>query len=163
MARSLYAFSTGATAYTSTAALQNALGVFSSATDFGLQLCKYRIGFNGVTASNTPVTIRFGTCTYATNPPGTNSTSATIFQESGRVIAATNITAGYNWTAGNEPTVKTYLGDAFILTPNGGVVLYDFPLGDEPDTFTSGNTGFFIETTAAQTVGVVGSMWFSRI
>lgn len=163
MSQALYTAGTGAGFFTSlaTPALQTAIGIFSTATDFGLQLKKYRLGFNGVTAANAPVSCRFFTCTFATNPPGTASTSAVLTQELGLRIATTNITAAYNWTT--EPTVKTYLGDVFSLTPNGGSDIYDFPYGDEPDNFVSGTTGFGLEITPAQQVGVLAALWFGRI
>lgn len=160
MARCLYSVGTGATFWNSLAspALQTAITVSSTATDFGLELVKYRLGFNGVTAANTPVLVRFYTYTQAT--AGT-STAGTIVQENGRAIASTNIASGFNFTV--EPTVKTYTGDGFSVTPNGGSTIYDFPYGDEPDYFNSGNMGFGLEITPAQQVGVTATLWFSRI
>lgn len=160
MARCLYQVQTGTTFWNSLAspALQTAVHINSTATDFGLQIVKFRLSFNGVTAGNTPVLVRFYTDNGAT--AGT-STAGTITQSSGRVIAATNITAGYNYTA--EPTTKTYLGDEYGLTPNGGTLVYDYPFGDEPDYFNSGNSSFGMEITPAQQVGVKATVWFSRV
>lgn len=136
----------------------------TTATDFGLQLKKYRIGFGGVTASNTPVILRLCSSTGATNStPGTGNTSGTagILQAAGRTIATTNMVGFYNSTA--EPTVKTPI-DELSVTPNGGTIIYDFPLGDEPDIFLSGNSWFLLDmTTPSQTVGVIATLWFTRI
>jgi hypothetical protein len=158
MSAPLYRVDTGATAITIPAALTTAIGIQAGA-DFGLALKKIHIGFNGVTAANPPITVRLFSATYATNPPGTNSTSSTPIQVNGRTLAATNMLGGTLWTA--EPTVKTYI-DSWPLTPNGGTVLYDLPLGDEPDTPALGS-GFGIELTPGQSVGFIGTLWVTRI
>jgi hypothetical protein len=157
MAQALYAASSGATPFTSLTAAQTAIAVVNAGTDFGLQIKKYRIAFNGVTAANPPVTVRF--FTTANSTAGTSS-AATIQQVAGRVIATTNLTAAFNYTA--EPTTKTYTQDEFLLTPNGGTVIYDFPLGDEPDTAIGAAT-FGIEITASVAVGTSVALWFTRI
>lgn len=111
-----------------------------------------------MTASNTPVLIRLFTCTFAT--AGT-TTAGAVQQVLGRTIAATNMTSNLNYTA--EPTVKSPF-DEFSVTPNGGTVIYDYPLGDEPDYFNSGAMGFGIDmTTPSQTVGFIATLWVSRI
>lgn len=156
MAQCQYAASTGATPFTSTTAIQTAIAIVNAATDCGIQLKKYRLGFTGVTAANQPVTVRF----FSTgNTTAGTSTALTITQTSGRTIAISNITAAGGYTA--EPTTKTYYGDAFTLTPNGGTVIYDVPLGDEPDAGTASTIG--MEITATVAVGTEASMWFTRI
>jgi hypothetical protein len=156
MAQIQYSASTGASYVTSTTAVQTALAIVNAATDCGVQLKRYRIGFNGVTASNSPVLCRFFSTNNAT--AGT-STASTISQESGRTLAIANITCASMYTV--EPTTKTYFGDGFSLTPNGGTVIYDFPLGDEPDIGISSTFGLEILATVA--VGVQASFWFTRI
>lgn len=156
MAQIQYAASTGATPFTSTTAAQTVGAIVNAATDCGVQLKKYRLAYNGVTATNPPVTVRFFTTNNAT--AGT-STSLTIAQVSGRTLTLANITAGGGYTA--EPTTKTYNHDAFLLTPNGGTVIYDFPLGDEPDIGTAATIG--LEHTASVAVGTEVSLWFTRI
>lgn len=158
MAQALYSVGTGAAPVTSLAVLQTAIAVVNAGTDFGIQIKKYRLSFNGVTAANPPVTVRF--FTTANTTAGTPGTTPTIVQESGRAIAATNLTGGSMYTA--EPTTKTYLGDGFTLTPNGGTVLYDFPLGDEPDMAIGAGT-YGMEITASVAVGTWASLWFTRI
>ena len=156
MAQIQYAASTGAAFVNSTTAIQTAIAVVNAATDCGVQLKRYRIGFNGVTASNSPVLVRF----FSTgNTTAGTSTASTITQSSGRTLAITNITCASMYTA--EPTTKTYFGDEFPLTPNGGVIVYDFPLGDEPDIGISSTIGMEILATVA--VGVSASFWFTRI
>ena len=156
MAQVMYGVSTGAAPFTSTTAVQTVLAIVNAATDCGVQIKKFRIAFNGVTAANPPVTVRFFTTNNAT--AGTSSAS-TITQTSGRSIVFTNITAAQQYTA--ELTTKTYVGEEFLLTPNGGTVIYDYPLGDEPDIGISSSYG--MEITASVAVGVSAAFSFTRI
>lgn len=156
MAQVLYATSTGATPFTSTGAIQTVLAVVNAGTDFAIQLKKVRVSFNGVTASNPPLPVRLFTTNNAT--AGTSS-AATIQQVAGRTLANTNITAAFNYTA--EPTTKTYLQEEWLETPNGGTIIYDWPLGDEPDSALTSTMG--IELGAGTAVGVTAALYFTRI
>lgn len=122
----------------------------------GLLITFFQVEFDGVTASAVPVLVELCYSTWATNSPGTNSTSTTPRQTSGRTIAA-GFTAGANWTA--EPTALTPIR-RFTLTPNGGVVMYDFPLGKEPDADLA--QGFAIRCTAPGIVNVTSTVVVSR-
>lgn len=151
----IYSASTGgAVALTATTA-KTVLG-WKAHANSGLLLNKWRIGFDGVTASATPVLVELCYATFATNAPGTNSTSVTPIQVSGRVLTV-GATAGKTWTT--EPTVLTVITE-MLLTPNGGLVLYDYPLGTEPDTALG--EGLAIRCTAPATVNVRASMEVSR-
>lgn len=110
----------------------------------GLLLKKATVSFDGVTASDKGVLVELCYSTWASNPPGTQSTSVTPTQGSGRVIAV-GATAGKTWVAANEPTVLTVL-EEILLTPNGGTLIYDFPLAEEYDCAVS--EGFAIRCTA---------------
>jgi hypothetical protein len=151
----LYTAPTGGAVALSAATAKSVLGVRAHANS-GLLLRKYRVAFDGVTASAVPVLIELCYATFATNAPGTNSTSVTPAQALGRVIAV-GATAGKNWTA--EPTVLTTV-EEHLLTPNGGLEEYDFPLGDEPDSAVS--EGYVLRLTAPATVNARATMWFSR-
>ena len=72
----------------------------------GLQLKSFMVAFDGVTASAVPVLVELCYATFATNSPGTNSTSVTVRQAHGRVLTA-GFTGAKNWTT--EPTVLTVL------------------------------------------------------
>ena len=133
-----------------------ACAVVNAATDCGVQIKRYRLAFNGVTATNPPVTVQFFTTNNAT--AGT-STALTIAQTSGRTLAIANITAAGGYTV--EPTTKTYTQESFLLSPNGGLVIYDYPFGEEPDMGVSSTYG--LEITASAAVGVEASVWFTRI
>lgn len=121
----------------------------------GLLLRKVRFTFDGTTATAVPVTVEVGYCTWATNSPGTNSTSITPFQANGRPLTV-GFTAGKTWTT--EPTVIT-AGEPFVIPPTSGAII-DIPLGDEWDCALG--EGFVIRCTAAAIVDVMPSLYVSR-
>lgn len=158
MAKAGYVVRTSAAVALAAATAKTALMVITPA-QFGGDLKKFRIEFDGVTASAVPVLCELVTSTNATNStPGTGNTSesANIVQTYGRSIT-TGFTAFSASTS--EPTVLTVL-EGFLLTPNGGVLFYDFPLGDTPDWNVSAGMG--IRLTAPATVNARCSMWFER-
>jgi hypothetical protein len=138
--------------------LKYILGVKSGATtaNHGVDLIGYTIAFDGTTAGATPVLVEICACTFATNGPGTNSTSVTVRQAYGRA-AGTGFSAAANWTS--APTVVTVIKQ-FYLTPNGGTIVYDWPLGTSPDSPLG--EGFVIRVTADASVNVTASMRFER-
>jgi hypothetical protein len=126
---------------------------------FGIDLTKIRVGFDGVTASAVPVSVEMCDNTLATNStPGTANTNGntSINQVYGRAITA-GFTGFYNSTS--EPTVLTSY-DRWTLTPNGGLVIYDWPLGSTHDTPVS--AGVTMRCTAPAAVNVTASMWAER-
>lgn len=155
MAKAGYGTSTEGAVALSAATAKSILGV-SAPAQFGVDLKKLRIAFDGVTASAVPVLVELCYATFATNAPGTNSTSTTVDQVYGRSVTA-GFTAAKAWTT--EPTVLTPI-DEWLLTPNGGLVIYDFPLGDTPDSAVS--NGFALRCNAPATVNVRASLWFER-
>lgn len=150
-----YKNTTGAAVALAAATAKTCLGIKAHANS-GLLLKKVRYGFDGVSASAVPVLIELCYTTWATNAPGTNSTSITPVQANGRVLTA-GFTAGKTWTA--EPTVLTVIEDE-LLTPNGGVLWYDFPLGDEYDCALG--EGFALRFTAPAVVNVRAVMGVNR-
>lgn len=154
MAKTGYSAVTGGAVALTAATAKSVLGVKGHA-NFGVDLKKFRLGFDGITAA-VPVTVELCYATFATNSPGTASSSVTPSQNYGRVTAA-GVTAGKTWTT--EPTALTVL-DEWLLSPNGGLVLFDFPLGDTPDSAVA--EGFVLRLTAAATVNVRASMWWER-
>jgi hypothetical protein len=82
------------------------------------------IGFDGTTSTNGPAICELSTTTWATNPPGTNSTSVTPNAlDSGRPETIQGTTAKA-WTV--EPTVlslvetffiPSYMGSGIVFTP----------------------------------------------
>lgn len=122
----------------------------------GLLLVGYNISFDGVSATAVPVLVEICYVTWATNPPGTNSSSVTPTQELGRVLAV-GATAAKNW--GTEPTVVTPMRE-ILLTPNGGTIIYDYPLGTEPES--AFDHGFAIRCNAPAGVNVRATLKVSR-
>ncbi len=155
MSAPIYDCSTeGAVALTGAAA-KTVCGVKAHANS-GLMLVGYKVEFDGVTASAIPALIEIGYCTWGANSPGTNSTSTTPRQRSGRVLTA-GFTAGKTWTT--EPTTIT-VGHDFLLTPNGGTWMYDFAPGTEFDSALA--EGFVMRINAPANVNVRGVLSVSR-
>jgi hypothetical protein len=146
----MYSAEVGAPVALVAATAKTVLSVIAPA-QFGVDLRKYRIGFDGVTASAIPVVVEL--VTWTTDGTGT---AGTVVQTSGRSITA-GFTTKYNYSA--EPTTATLI-DRFTLTPNGGTIVYDFPYGDSPDTAVSNLIG--IRCTAPAAVNVNATAWFSR-
>lgn len=120
---------------------------------FAIQLKSFTVAFDGVTSSAVPALIEVCNCTFATNAPGTNSTSTTRDQRYGNRLSD-GMTSGKNWTT--EPTTLTPF-DEFLLTPNGGLVVIQFPLGQEPESFAL-NDGIALRLTAPAVVNVRATM-----
>lgn len=151
----MYSAVTGGAVALSAATAKSILGVKSHANSCTL-LRHAEVAFDGVTASAVPVLVELCYATFATNSPGTNSTSVTPAQVSGRVLTV-GATAGKTWTA--EPTTLTVIEEK-LLTPNGGLVIYDYPLGNEYDCALA--EGFVIRCTAPATVNVRATILFTR-
>lgn len=158
MAKAGYAVRTSAAVALSAATAKTVLMVIAPST-FGVDLKKFKLSFDGITASAVPVLVELVTSTNATNStPGTNNTNenANINQLYGRAIVA-GFTAFSASTS--EPTVLTVI-DSFLITPTGGTVFYDYPLGDTPDTAVS--IGIGLRVTAPATVNCRATMTFER-
>lgn len=155
MAKCGYSIQTGGVVALAATTAKTILGVMAGAS-FGVELQYFSVAFDGVTASAVPVLIEICYCTFATNPPGTASTSVTPVQDYGRVIAS-GTTAAKTWST--EPTVLSTM-DEFLLTPNGGLVKWQWPLGQAPDSAVS--QGFAIRCTAPANVNVRAAMNFER-
>jgi len=158
MAKAGYAVRTSAAVALAAATAKTALMVITPA-QFGIDLKKFRVSFDGTTASNAPVLVELVSSTNATNStPGTGNTSETgnIVQLYGRSIT-TGFTAFSASTS--EPTVLTVI-DSFLLTPTGGTLFYDIPRGDTIDNAVSTGTG--LRLTAPNVVNARCSMWFER-
>jgi hypothetical protein len=158
MAKAGYWVGTSSAVALSAAAAKTALMVITP-SQFGGDFKKFRISFDGVTASAVPVLCEVVRSTNASNStPGTGNTSETsnIVQVYGRSIT-TGFTAFSASTS--EPTVLTVV-ERFLLTPTGGTLIYDFPLGDTYEWDVSAGMG--IRLTAPATVNARASAIFER-
>lgn len=154
MAQTLYSINTSSAVALSAATAKSILGI-QGASDFGIDLKKIRVAFDGVTAANTPVLIELCSSTVAT--AGT-STAATAVAVAGRQNAATGFVGAQNYTV--EPTVLTVI-DQYMFTPNGGSFIYDFQdVGDTPDTALA--QGLVLRLNAPQAVNCRAALWFGR-
>lgn len=90
----------------------------------GLILCEFGVSFDGVTASATPVLVEL--CGSTQGTAGTPGTSPTPFPIRGQDAAIA--TAGVDYSA--EPTTVTPFKH-WLVTPNGGLFVIQFPLGRE--------------------------------
>jgi hypothetical protein len=133
------------------------LGVLSGSA-FGIDLQRAGISFDGVSVTQVPVLVELCYCTFATNPPGTNSTSVTPVQEGGRVIAH-GTTAARNWSNANLPTVLTVLDEMYIHAQSG--IWIPFPFGGSWDSDVS--DGFVICATAPAAVNARAAMDWERL
>jgi len=158
MAKAGYTVRTSSAVALSAATAKTALMVITPSS-FGGDMKKIRIGFDGISATAVPVLCELVTSTNASNStPGTNNTTETsnIQQVYGRSIT-TGFTAFSASTT--EPTVLTVI-DSWLLTPAGGLLVYDWPLGDTPDWNVSAGMG--IRLTAPATVNARVAAWFER-
>lgn len=137
-----------------TAATARTALMFITPAQFGGCLRAFRIGFAGVTASEIPVFWEIVRSTNASNStPGTANTNenANIVQYKGRAIT-TGFTAFSASTS--EPTVLTRL-DGNLLTPAGGLLVYDLALSDEFECDVSAGLGVRLTAPSAVNVRVL--------
>lgn len=115
-----------------------------------LTLVELSIGFDGTTSTNTPVLVELCGSTQATaGTPGSSPAPTPIRPAGGD---ASIFTAAVDYTA--EPTVLTPTKH-WLLTPNGGLLVIQFPLGREYWTTTaaaSAAKGLALRATAPQAV-----------
>jgi hypothetical protein len=133
------------------------LGVKAHANS-GLLLKRARMGFLGTSATATEVAVDIAYCDWSTKSPGTNSTTITPVQVTGRVITP-GFTAGAGWTAGNEPTTLTII-ETYLIHPQAGQMWVDLPLGEEYDADLA--KGFVLRANAPAQVDCRAVMAVSR-
>ncbi|MEU1880853.1 hypothetical protein ABZ470_26400 [Streptosporangium sp. NPDC020072] len=161
MAKSGYSALTPAPVALTANTARSVLGVLAPASlGFGLDLKKLRVGLYGVSASGVPGDVELCAATFTTNPPATGTmayaTTVTPQQLYGRIIAP-GFLAAAAWSS--EPTVLTVI-DTFPLSPNGGLALYDIPLGDTPDCAPA--AGFVLRAKFAAAVTISAGLWLER-
>jgi hypothetical protein len=104
-----------------------------------------------------PILVEVMYATWASNSPGTNSTSTTPRQVYGRVLTA-GFTAGKNWTA--EPTTLTPIDGEFALHPQTGWMEWK-PYGATPDCALA--EGFVVRCNSDNAVAVRANLLVERI
>lgn len=153
-----YSCNTEAAVALAAATAKSILGVKGNAA-FGVDLIGLSVSFDGVTTSAVPVLVELCYATFATNSPGTNSTSVTVDTAYGRQVAS-GFTAARNWTS--EPTVLTPIKE-LLLSPDGnanGPLVWDIPRDRTPDSAFA--EGFVIRCTAPAIVNVRATLELER-
>jgi hypothetical protein len=131
-----YVVSTGASAIALSAATAKTVMYINSAAANQPSIVEFSIGFDGVTASAVPALVELVYGTKATNSsPGTASTTFTPLQIRGWPVQTSAQAAANNCTS--EPTVLTSIKQ-WLVSPNGGLIVIQSPLGREPTGVASG-------------------------
>jgi hypothetical protein len=154
MSKCGYIASTGGAIALVAATAKSILGVKAHA-NFGVDLTKIRVGFDGISSIAVPALVELMYSTWATNAPGTSSTSVTPLQVYGRVTAV-GATAAKNWSP--EPTSLTVI-EEWLIPPTSGVMA-DLPLANTYDC--APGEGFVIRITAPAVVNTRVVMGFER-
>lgn len=124
-----YTINTGSAAIALVAATAKTGMYLLAGTNNQPALIEWAIGFDGVTASAIPAVVELCYGTAASNStPGTGSTTFTPLQNRGWPAQATSATAANACTS--EPTVLVS-HKQFLVTPNGGLLIVQSPLGRE--------------------------------
>lgn len=148
---------TGAEVSLSAATTKSVLGIKSHA-NFGLDLLMvavHALASGSSAPGYEPILVEVCYSTWATNSPGTNSTSVTSVQEYGRVIAVGS-TAARSWSS--EPTTLTVI-DEFMVHPQTGWQVWR-PPGQTPDCAVS--EGFVIRMNSDNALSVRAMMKTER-
>ena len=125
-----------------------------NATNGIVRIPELSVSFDGIVATAVPVLIELMNSTQSV--AGTSS-AATIRQLRGptRTVQAT---ARHSYTV--EPEVLTEL-KSWLLTPNGGLLVIQFPLGREPEQHSTAD-GLALRLTAPAGVNARGYMEFEE-
>lgn len=132
---------TGANVALVASTAKSVLGIQSDSNKT-LKITEFGIGFDATDATKAPVLVELCACTFATNAPGTNSTTVTAVKQSGTGATDDNA-AARAWTT--EPTVITVLKE-WLIDSNKGQLIVQFPLGREPESVAG--QGFVLRCTS---------------
>lgn len=152
-----YVVNTGASAIALTAATAKTVIYINAGSNVDACLSELCVGFDGVTASNVPALVELVYGTKASNStPGTGSTSFTPLQARGWAVKTAAAAAANTCTS--EPTVLVSHRQ-WLVTPNGGLLVIQFPLGKEPTAHNIASTSGLqigLRVTAPATVNCRG-------
>lgn len=142
------------TPFAATAGAKTALMAIAAANS-GLIVVEFGISFDGVTASAVPALVELVSSTQAT--AGTPTGTPTVTQIRGRVTGGEAPAASGRYSA--EPTVLVR-HKAWYVSPNGGVLVVQFPLGREPEIDDSGGAikAYGIRVNVSANVNVMAYM-----
>ena len=139
----MLAFGVSGKSIAATSTLTTDLGIKTPANQ-AVTLDEVDVGFDGTNSANAPGIIDIGFCTFATNSPGTNSTSVTpVASDSGRPETIQS-TAAKTWTV--QPTTIT-IWKSFLLPVFMGSALAPLPL--MRPCLAKGGNGIVMSSTLA--------------
>lgn len=119
-----------------------------------VRLLEWGVSFDGVTASDVPVLVQVITQTTA----GTGTTATPVPRDPAITLAAQSV-ARHSFSA--EPTLGDIL-ESHYVSPNGGLLVMQYPPGQEP--VSAGGAAEYIGIRAtAPTSAVNASVWFAFI
>ena len=124
-----------------------------------LKILEIAISFDGVTVANAPVVVDINRATFATNAPGTNSTSFSMGngkRDPGRQESVQS-TGATNWTT--EPTVLTALQSIDIPEFNG---VYHLIIPINSPIIVPGGQGLVVTCTSPAVVNCSGHLSFEE-
>lgn len=150
-----YTVSSGTAATALSAATAKTIVNIIPATGRTATIVEVGVSFDGVTASAVPVLVELCSSSQAT--AGT-STAGTLVQLRGRATTV-GVTAGINYSA--EPTALTVLKQ-WLVTPYGGNLVVQFPLGREPEADATTNKGIALRLTAPAAVNARAYVEFEQ-
>lgn len=131
-----YSVHTGASAIALTAATAKTIMYTNAAAANQPSFTELCVSFDGVTSSAVPALVELVYGTKASNStPGTASTTFTALQVRGWPAQVSSQASANNCTT--EPTVLTSVKQ-WLVSPNGGLLYVQFPLGREPTAIASG-------------------------
>lgn len=153
-----YTVTTGTSATALSAATAKTLINLIAGANQQAIITEFSVSFDGVTASAVPVLVELCQSTQATaGTPGSSPTPAVI-----RGLGTASATPGINYSA--EPTVLTVIKQ-WLVTPNGGLLVVQSPLGRETITNLSGSStvkAVALRCTAPAAVNVRAYMEFEE-
>lgn len=153
-----YAFNSGSSAVAlSAATAKTVMNLIAGANQQAI-ITEFSISFDGVTASAVPVLVELCQSTQAgAGTPGSTPTPTVI-----RGLGTASATTGVAYSA--EPTALTVIKQ-WLVTPNGGLLVIQSPLGRETITNLSGSAtvkAIAIRCNAPAAVNVRGYMEFEE-
>lgn len=135
---------------------KSAVGV-KAPTNQAIKILEEKVSFDGSTSSNAPAVVDFCRCTFATNAPGTASTSLTPAKRDPGRAETVQSTAAFGWTT--EPTVITVQTSIDIPQFNG---VYHYIVPFAAPIIVAGGQGYVIRVTSPNNVNGSGGLLFEE-
>lgn len=157
MSGGVYTIETTQAIPVSTTTSMTVLSARMSTQEWGMSCRRWGISFDGVTAANTPVLVEFFA---GQGLAGTAAALLTPKQVSGRVLALPGGNqGGQNFSV--EPGTPVVYWEGTV-TPNNGLLIMEYAVGHEPETFPANGGHFNIRCLAAQAVNAQAFIEWER-